>query len=130
MEYYVADTHSLIWYLIDSPKISKNANECFKEVEKGDAKLFIPAIVIAEIIFILERSKVKADLEEIFKRIEEAKNFEICSLDVEQLHCLKEQIKIPEMHDRFIVCETLSHNARLITKDKEIKESGIVEVIW
>ena len=33
MEYYVADTHSLIWYLIDSPKISKNANECFKGVE-------------------------------------------------------------------------------------------------
>ena len=86
--------------------------------------------MIAEIIFILERGKVKADLEEIFKRIKEAKNFEICSLDMERLHCLKEQIKIPEMHDRFIVCEALFHNAKLLTKDKKIKESGIVEVIW
>ena len=60
MEYYVADTHSLIWYLIDSPKISKNANECFKEVEKGDAKLFIPAIVIAEIIFYLGKEQSKS----------------------------------------------------------------------
>lgn len=130
MELYVADTHSLIWYLNNSPKLGKNANKCFKKVEKGDAKLFIPAIVIAEVIFILETGKIRVELEEIFKKIEEARNFEICPLNIEQLRCLKEQIKIPEMHDRLIVCETILHNGKLITKDKEIKESGIVEVIW
>jgi len=42
---------------------------------------------------------------------------------------LKQQ-KFFKMYDRFIVCEALFHNAKLITKDKEIKESGIEEVIW
>ena len=130
MELYVTDTHSLIWYLIDSPKLGLDANKCFERVEKGKAKLLIPAIVIAEIIFILESGKVKADLEEIFKRIEEAENFDISPLGVKQLRCLKEQIKISEMHDRLIVCETLIHNAKLVTKDNEIKEAGIVKVIW
>ena len=44
---YVTDSHSLIWYLLDSPKLSLNANEVFKTVEEGNSKLLIPAIVIA-----------------------------------------------------------------------------------
>lgn len=71
MELYVTDTHSLIWYLTDSPKLSLDANRCFEKIEKGKAKLLIPAIVIAEVIFIVESGKIKADLEEIFERIEQ-----------------------------------------------------------
>lgn len=41
---YVTDSHSLIWYLLDSPKLSLNANEVFKTVEEGKSKLLIPAI--------------------------------------------------------------------------------------
>jgi len=130
MELYVTDTHSLIWYLTDSPKLGPYVNKCFEKVERGKARLLIPAIVIAEIIFILESGKVKADLEQILKRIEESDNFEICPLGVEQLRCLKEQVKISEMHDRLIVCEALIHNAKLATKDKGIKDAGIVKVIW
>lgn len=51
---YVTDSHSLIWYLLDSPKLSFNASEVFKAVEQGRAKLLIPALVIAEIIFIVQ----------------------------------------------------------------------------
>lgn len=29
---YVTDTHSLIWYLTDSPKLSLNASKGFKEI--------------------------------------------------------------------------------------------------
>jgi PIN domain nuclease of toxin-antitoxin system len=36
---YVTDTHSLIWYLIDSPNLGLDANKVFKEIEEGEAKL-------------------------------------------------------------------------------------------
>jgi len=51
---YVTDTHGFIWYLTDSPKLGKNANECFQEIDQGKAKLLISAIVIAEIIYIVQ----------------------------------------------------------------------------
>lgn len=127
---YVTDTHSLIWYLIDSPKLSFNANKAFKEVEEGKAKLIIPAIVVAEIIYIVESGKVKADLDSLIQKIQEAKNFEVSSLGLNQLLCFKEQTNILEMHDRLIVCEALLSKARIITKDREIKNSGVVEVVW
>jgi len=127
---YITDSHSLIWYLIDSPKLSLNANKGFKEIEEGKAKLLIPAIVVAEIIYIVESGKVKADLDDLIRKIQEAENFEISPLGLDQLLCFKEQTKIPEMHDRLIVCEALLNRARVITKDREIKDSGVVEILW
>jgi PIN domain nuclease of toxin-antitoxin system len=127
---YVTDTHSLIWYLIDSPNLGPAANEVFKEIEEGEAKLLIPAIVIAEVIYIVESGKVKADLDSLIQRIQEAENFEVSPLGLDHLLCFKEKTKITEMHDRLIVCEALLNNARIITKDREIKDSGVVEVVW
>jgi len=34
------------------------------------------------------------------------------------------------MHDPFIVCEALLRKAKIITKDKEIKDSGVAGVAW
>lgn len=127
---YIADTHSLIWYLTDSPNLSSVAKEVFKEIEEGKAKLLIPAIVIAEIIYIIESAKINADLNNLIQNIQEAENFEISPLGLKQLLCFKEQTRIPEMHDRLIVCEALINKAKIITKDRMIKDSGIVKVVW
>ncbi len=77
---YVTDSHSLIWYLLDSPKLSFNASEVFKAVEQGRAKLLIPAIVIAEIFFIVQSGKVQADLDSLLLKIQESDNFQISPL--------------------------------------------------
>ncbi len=127
---YVTDTHSLIWYLIDSPNLSGVANEVFKEIEVGRAKLLVPAIVMAEIIYIVESGKVKADLNNLIQKIQDAENFEVSPLGLKQLLCFREQTNVPEMHDRLIVCEALLNKAKIITKDRMIKDSGVVEVVW
>ena len=127
---YVTDTHSLIWYLTDSPRLSLGANRCFKLIEEGKAKLLIPAIVMAEIIYIVEKGKVEANVDNLVDRIREAENFELSPLGIDQLLCLKDQKSIQEMHDRLIVCEALLNGAKIITKDEKIKEAGVVEVLW
>ncbi len=127
---YVTDTYSLIWYLMDSPRLSLAANRCFKLIEEGKAKLLIPAIVIAEIIYIVEKGKVEANVDNLVDRIREAENFELSPLGIDQLLCLKDQKSIKEMHDRLIACEALLNGAKIITRDEKIKESGIVEVLW
>ncbi len=122
---YVTDSHSLIWYLLDSPKLSFNASEVFKTVEQGRANLLIPAIVIAEIIYIVQSGKVQADLDNLLLKIQESDNFHISPLGLDVLICLKEQTEISEMHDRLIVCEALLKKGKIITKDKQIKDSGL-----
>ena len=46
------------------------------------------------------------------------------------LLCLKNQKEILEMHDNLIICEAIINNARIITKDKEIIDSKLVDVVW
>lgn len=127
---YVADTHSLTWYLTDSPRLSPAANGCFKLIEEGKAKLLIPAIVMAELIYIVEKGKVETNVDNLVDRIREAENFELSPLGIDQLLCFKDQKSIQEMHDRLIVCEALLNGAKIITKDEKIKEAGLVEVVW
>lgn len=47
-----------------------------------------------------------------------------------QLLKLLPEIRVGELHDRIIVATAKLLNAKLITKDKEIKSAGIVTVVW
>ena len=38
---YVSDTHALLWWFTDSPKISSRAAEIFKKCERGENVIFI-----------------------------------------------------------------------------------------
>ncbi|MGA1794661.1 MAG: hypothetical protein ACMUIL_02275 [bacterium] len=51
----VIDTHALLWWFTDSPKISSKASEIFKKCEEGKGVIFIPSIVIAESMSIFEK---------------------------------------------------------------------------
>ncbi len=57
------------------------------------------------ITYIVQSGKVRADLDTLLLRVQESDNFQISPLGLDELICLKEQTEIPEMHDRFIVCE-------------------------
>jgi len=52
---FVTDTHALLWWFIDSPKISPKASEIFQKCENGENIIFIPSIVIAEGLSIFEK---------------------------------------------------------------------------
>ena len=62
---YVTDTHSLISYLLNSSKLSFEDNKAFEEIEAGKAQLIIPAIVIAEIMYLVKRNKIEADVNDL-----------------------------------------------------------------
>ncbi|MCL0056689.1 PIN domain-containing protein [Dehalococcoidia bacterium] len=127
---YVIDTHSLLWHFLDSPRLGPRAADVLSRVEKGEAKILIPIIVMAEIVFIVEKGKIRADIEDLIARIKGSANFEIVSLGMEQMQLLKQETAIPEMHDRMIVCEALLHDAELITSDAKIGQAGIVKTVW
>ncbi len=127
--YYITDTHSLVWYFTKNQRLSKKALQAFEQtVKKG--VLIIPAVVLAEIIFISKKGKITLSFEDTLKKVEEYDNFDIATLDVD---ILKEANNIEsdmEMHDKLIVATALYFKGVLITRDKKIKESAIISTIW
>jgi PIN domain nuclease of toxin-antitoxin system len=42
---YVTDTHSIVWYMADDPKLSKGAKGVFQKTDRGLDYIYAPCIV-------------------------------------------------------------------------------------
>jgi predicted nucleic acid-binding protein len=127
---YVIDTHPLIWYLAGSPKLKPAARRALTRIERGDAVGLIPVIVLAELIYLFEKRRTTVSLKQVLTEIDRIPSYQIISLDRAQIEEVAKLTGISEMHDRMIVAVTRLRGAKLITKDQEIKDSGLVDVVW
>ena len=125
--FYVADTHAWVFYLLN--KLPAKANNAFKSVEKGESIMFVPTIALAECIYLIEGKKIDLNLKELFIKFETGGNFVPVSLDFEIIKEIS-KIKLEELHDRIIVATAKLLDAKLITKDSDIKDSKLVETVW
>ena len=127
---FVADTHALLWWFTDSPKISLKASELFEKCEAGENIIFIPSIVIAESLSIFDKKRITFNFKNLFKKINDSENFVLIALDypiLEKMVTLKE---IPELHDKIIVSTAKYLKAPIITKDKVLQKLPKVKTIW
>jgi predicted nucleic acid-binding protein len=87
-------------------------------------------IVLAELIYLFERRRTTVSLKQVLTEIDRILSYHIISLDRAQIEEVAKLTGISEMHDRMIVAVTRLRGAKLITKDQEIKDSGLVDVVW
>ena len=126
---YVADTHPLVWYFTEDSNLSEKALEVFEGTIK-EGIIIVPAVVLAEIMFIAKKGKITLTFEETLNKIEEYENFYIAPLDIEILK-VADRIEIDmEMHDKLIVATAIYFDSALITRDKKIREAWICPTIW
>lgn len=123
--FYVTDTHALIWYI--NGKLPEEIDEIFMQAEKGKCIIFIPTIVLAECKYLVKHRKIELDFPELLRKIEISKNFLPVPFDFRILKLMPDEIF--DIHDQIIVATTKILNAKLITRDEEIKNSGLVEVV-
>jgi PIN domain nuclease of toxin-antitoxin system len=126
---YIIDTHALVWYLEDSIKLSTKAKLAFSEIDNGKAFGVIPTIVLAEIVHLADNNKIPINIEETLKRLKQAENLGIVSLDLSVV-LLMITLKEYEIHDRVIVATAKSFEASLITKDEHIRKLNDVACVW
>jgi len=84
---------------------------------------------LAECLHLVENEKIDLNFSDLLKKIEMSRNFVPTSFNFQVMKVLPE-IRIKELHNRIIVATANILNAKLITKDREIKEAGIVETVW
>ena len=126
---FITDTHSLVWYFTEDPRLSKKALKAFEGTIK-EGTIFVPVVVLVEIMYIAKRGKIALTFEETLKKIEEYDNFGIAPLDIDILKTADRVKTDMEMHDKLIVATALYYEAKLITRDEQIKKAGIVPVVW
>lgn len=130
MNFYVADTHALLWYLLDSSKLGANASSAFDEADQGQAIIYLPSIVIAELYFSVKKFNYQLDFAGELAKLRRHAQFEFVSFDAFDALDFDKDALVTEMHDRIIVGVARRINASLLTRDTEITTSGLLKVIW
>ena len=92
MDKYVADTHSLIWFISEGDKLSKKAGRVLELAEESKVEVLIPTIVLAEITYIAQKKKVKISIDEVLERIQQGSGFAVVPFDLPVFQTL---LKLP-----------------------------------
>jgi len=129
MSKHIADTHALIWYLVGSSRLGSNARALFDSATEDKSRIFIPAIVVAELMMFAEKHK-QIEPDKILEKLRALSGFEFLALLPETAAKIKELTALSDIHDRLIVAEAMIQKMPLITFDEAITKSGLVEVIW
>lgn len=127
---FVTDTHALLWWFTDSPKIGPKAAEIFEKCELGENIIFIPSIVIAEALSIFDKKRLSFDFKKLFKKINDSENFVIIALDYPILQKMVDLKDVPELHDKIIVSTAKYLNLPIITKDETLQNLLHIKTIW
>jgi PIN domain nuclease of toxin-antitoxin system len=126
---YVCDTHSIVWYFTEDPRLSEAALKAFDET-MTEGLIIVPSIVLAEIMFISRKGRITLTFEESLRKIEECENIQIASLDVEILRIADKIQGDMEIHDRLIVATALHFGATLISRDRLIRDAQVCPTLW
>ena len=134
MKRYVADTHSILWYLAKDRRLSKRARSVFQAAKEDLAQILVPSIVLVEAIFLMQRRRTpETQVLKLFELSDDA-GASICvvplGLAVARTVGDFGPAAIPDMPDRIIAATARALNVPLITVDPIITESELVEVIW
>lgn len=132
---YILDTHALVWFVEGNKRLSESA----KTIIAGtDSEMVLPLIALAEAAVIIERGRTTiSDVSKFLARVYADTRIEIFPLtvDVFERSLTPEGLRIPELHDRFIVStglhlQDLGETVEIVTKDQAIADAGVLSVIW
>jgi PIN domain nuclease of toxin-antitoxin system len=127
---YVVDTHALFWYLTASPRLSARAKDAFDEGKRGEARVCIPAIVLAELFYLNEKLGRQLDFAVELRRLRAGSQFELIPFLADDTLDFEADRAVPEMHDRMIAGVARRLHVPLITNDPQIAGSNLVTTIW
>jgi PIN domain nuclease of toxin-antitoxin system len=134
MKSYVTDTHALLWHILENPRLSKTVASIFQQADHNDVHIFIPTIVLVEVIYLIEKTRIPSEaIEKIISLIElSADNYRLMPIYPSTIHTMRTlpYVLIPDMPDRIITATALDLGLPLITKDRNITEANVVTVVW
>lgn len=131
---YIIDTHPLLWYLDDNPRLGHQAKAI---LSAPGSRFWLPVIALAEAFFILEkrRSEFSITQNELMDKLKVDPRIRIVALGQRVLEQTLECTAIDEMHDRQIVATAMlaqkaGFDIAILTRDGNITDSGLIPVVW
>jgi PIN domain nuclease of toxin-antitoxin system len=125
----IVDTHPLAWYIDQGPSLSSLAFQFIDEAFRGERRMTLPIIVLAELVGVMVKRRVRFDHEAFVDRLPQT-GFQLLPFDEPVLRQFYRLPTTLDIHDRIIVATALVYNASVVTRDEKIVASATVPVVW
>ena len=129
----VADTHTILWYLYNDPRLSAAANTIMDAVDKAGDQIAIASITLAEIVYLVEKGRID---NHAFERVVGAiAQVDATLVEIPFDRTIAEAMRqiarnqVPELPDRIVTATAFYLGVSLISRDHKIR-SSIVTTIW
>jgi PIN domain nuclease of toxin-antitoxin system len=129
----VADTHTVLWYLYNDPRLSLTAGTLLDATDAAGDQIAIASIVLAEVVYLIEKGRIdSAAFDRILTELNrvDATLIEI-PLDRFVVQAMRrvDRTQVPDLPDRIVVATALHLSVPVISRDRKIA-SSIVTTIW
>jgi len=121
---YLLDTHALIWYFENSPKIPEKT---VRLIDSGVNRKYICSASLWEIAIKTSIGRLKIDFS-FDNLLDEIANSDLVVLQIENDY-LRQLPRLPLLHkdpfDRLIIAAAIIHSLTIITVDENIRKYGV-----
>jgi len=129
----VADTHAIIWYLLDSPLLSAPALAQFEACRTGGISVGVASISLVEMVYLVDKGRIPPETVPLLEAglarqpslLEVIPLTQPIALSVRQVP--REQV--PDLPDRVIAATALYLGVPLISRDRRIQLPKLT-TIW
>ena len=129
----VADSHAIVWYGHDSPSLSGRARDTLDQAMESDG-VVISIVTLVELWYVTQttRGVSQEELDAISEQVSTSPTMGFSPIDeaVAGKFTTIDRDVLRDPWDRFIVATALAFDLPLVTADRRIQNSGLVEAIW
>lgn len=129
----VADTHTLIWYLYNEPRLSARARDHIESAIDNGNQIAVSSVSLVEMVYLIEKRRIPAEGLTIVAAelaIQDGLFVEIpLDLKIARTVSRVDVGQIPDMPDRIVAATALHLGVPVISRDGRIRLSSI-ETIW
>ena len=130
----VADTHAIIWYLVEPERLSQVALDALEGAIAAGDPVYISTISLIEICYLIEKRRIASDLLQRILEVLNEPNPSLVVAPIELAISLAVQNidrdTVPDMPDRIIAATALHLNLPLVTRDRKIQAERSIVTIW
>ncbi|HMJ83638.1 MAG TPA: type II toxin-antitoxin system VapC family toxin [Vicinamibacterales bacterium] len=128
----VTDTHALIFHAAGTGKLGPRAAAFFERCERRVAILYVPTIVIWECSLLARVSRInlRRTVRAFFDDLFSNPAYQPIDITPQQIYLADELRFNRDPFDALICATARTVELPLITRDADIRGSGVVKVIW
>ncbi len=129
----VVDTHTIVWYLEDDPRLSVRAAEALDSATAAGDAILSPSVCLVELTYLIEKHRLPAVVRETLVQTldDPASPCSLVPLDRAVADALRRvpRNEVPDLPDRIIAATAVALAVPLVSHDSKIRASQI-QTIW